>query len=106
MFLLEKTPSPELVKIQTPHSITPEQKVPSIKGFIYKKEKFYFINIFILEITYKILIQTDSFLKDNSYFYIIIHGQNNQTNKLYLKDSIPSNKKSEFQFKTIDIGKV
>lgn len=56
--------------------------------------------------TYKISIQSDSNEKDNSNIYIIIHGQNNQTNKLYLKDSVTSAKKNELEFKTIDVGKV
>ncbi|CAF0916685.1 unnamed protein product [Adineta steineri] len=70
------------------------------------------------EIAYKISIQTDSYQKDimedNASFYMIIHGENNQTQKLYLKDGLTSNKKvlfakdekTEFEFQTIDVGKI
>ncbi|CAF3891735.1 unnamed protein product, partial [Adineta steineri] len=95
------TPSSESINIKTPRSITPEQKSVSIK-----------------EIAYKISIQTDSYQKDimedNASFYMIIHGENNQTQKLYLKDGLTSNKKvlfakdekTEFEFQTIDVGKI
>ncbi|CAF0906528.1 unnamed protein product [Adineta steineri] len=95
------TPSSESINIKTPRSITPEQKSITIK-----------------EITYKISIQTDSYQKDimedNASFYMIIHGENNQTQKLYLKDGLTSDKKilfakdekTEFEFQTIDVGKI
>ncbi|CAF2254000.1 unnamed protein product [Rotaria magnacalcarata] len=96
-----KTPSPEPVKIETPRSHTPEQKAPPVK-----------------EISYKVLVCTGSDQKDSinedAAFYIIIHGQKNQTKKLYLKEATISDKKdlfkkdgkTEFEFKTIDVGKI
>jgi hypothetical protein len=50
-------------------------------------------------------LQKDS-IKDKTNFYLIIHGENDQTEKLYLKDANTSDKKSEFHLKTIDVGKV
>ncbi|CAF4048502.1 unnamed protein product, partial [Rotaria magnacalcarata] len=96
-----KTPSPEPAKIETPRSHTPEQKAPPVK-----------------EISYKVLVCTGSDQKDSinedAAFYIIIHGQKNQTKKLYLKEATISDKKdlfkkdgkTEFEFKTIDVGKI
>lgn len=64
------------------------------------------------------MIYTDSIQKDSinadASFYLTINGQKDQTQKLYLKDSIVSDKKSlykkdekaEFEFKAIDVGKV
>jgi hypothetical protein len=69
---------------------------------------------FIVETTYKILIQTGSLQKDinidNANFYIIIYGENDQTKKLYLKsdktNSFNKDEKTEFEFTTNDVGKV
>ncbi|CAF3803025.1 unnamed protein product [Rotaria sordida] len=96
-----KTPSPEPVKPEKARSHTSEQKIPPIK-----------------ETAYKILICTSSEQKDiineDANFYITIYGQKDQTKKLYLKHAIISDKKNlfkkddktEFEFKTIDVGKI
>ncbi|CAF2907936.1 unnamed protein product [Rotaria sp. Silwood2] len=96
-----KTPTPEPVKMEKVRSHTPEQKIPPIK-----------------ETPYKILIYTSSQQKDiineDANFYIIIHGQKDQTKKLYLKHATINDKKklyrkddkAEFEFKAIDVGKI
>ncbi|CAF0753759.1 unnamed protein product [Rotaria sp. Silwood1] len=96
-----KTPTPEPVKTEKVRSHTPEQKTPPIK-----------------ETTYKTLICTSSEQKDiinqDANFYIIIYGQKDQTKKLYLKHATIHDKKklykkddkAEFEFKTIDVGKI
>lgn len=65
--------------------------------------------------TYKVSIQTSATQKDEiknpANVYLILYGEDGQTEKLYLNDStetftIRQNEKNDFQFKTTDVGKV
>ncbi|UJR35879.1 hypothetical protein I4U23_028622 [Adineta vaga] len=72
----------------------------------------------IKETSYKVSIQTGStqkdMIKDNVNLYIVIYGENNQTEKLYLTSGLISTKtftikkdeKNDFQFNTADVGKI
>ncbi len=101
-----KTPTPVPKKAETPRPATPEPKNPPIKGrFIFICFHYFSFNS-SLETTYKISIQSDLHKKVDSNIYLSIHGENNQTKKLLLKDSKVSDKKIECEFKTIDVGKV
>lgn len=70
------------------------------------------------EVSYKISIQTSSEQEEpidtDSSIYLILHGQEETSPKLLLKDGLITDKKhalkndskTEFEFKCLDLGKV
>ncbi|CAF1409527.1 unnamed protein product [Adineta ricciae] len=86
------TPSPELIEQKPSRSTTP-----------------------IKEMTYTVSIQTSSTqkdeIKDPANVYLILYGEDNQTERLYLNEStetctIRPGERNDFQFKTTDVGKI
>lgn len=98
-----KSPTPEPTKFSTPKSHTSEKKVSGTFFFTFL---IYNLFIFIKETTYKISARFRSLQKptinNNANLYMIIVGENNQTEKLLLLN----NTTDEQEFQTNDVGKV
>ena len=104
-------------------TIGPNSKIELIPSAIPKKtgkddrlSKFHRENVFTVEVTYKTLVQTGALQEegDHSNLTIAISGKNGQTKAMPLDETSKMNKKtsfkreekSEFEFKTHDVGKV